>query len=129
MFACILWIDFEHAKIFKISENGIVVHHKKTKYKYSKHNSNHDLHEKKNRDLFFKELLNEIKSSDELLIFGSGPARNHFKKYIENHSKETLLKIVGLEPMDQLTDNQILEKSRVFFKKYNTYHSDIISYT
>ncbi|MEK6628749.1 MAG: hypothetical protein AABY53_08995 [Bdellovibrionota bacterium] len=125
MSACVLWIDSEHAKVFKISATGIV------KKQLSHHSVNpigsrHDQHKINAENNFFHEVALSIGLTEELLILGAGLAKNHFKNHLESHHHQELHKhIVGMEALDSVSDNQILEFSRKFFKKYNTYNSAI----
>ena len=125
MSACILWIDSEHANLFQISSEK--VSKKSLKLKEKKHSNSHqDQHKHEAEEHFFHEIAETIGSIEELLIFGPGLAKNRFKTHLEKHHHQPLLKsVVGVEPLDHLTDNQILEAGRKFFKKYNLYNSKI----
>lgn len=125
MSACIVWIDSEHAKLFKIGTNGVEKKDMKL-HSPSHSNGHHDNHKNEHEKKFFHEVAVAIGSVEELLVFGSGMAKTHFKQHLDNHHKSDLAKhLVGVEALDHLTDNQILEAGRKFFKKYNTYHSTI----
>ena len=121
MSACIVWMDYEHAKVFKLSASGIekkMMHHKSA----PPHDAHHDSFKHNAEERFFHEIASEIGNSEEVLVFGAGLAKNHFKTHLEKHHHTDLAKhLVGVEPLDHLTDNQILEAGRKFFKKYNTY--------
>jgi stalled ribosome rescue protein Dom34 len=125
MSACVVWIDSENAKIFKITEAGI------EKKELSGHTVNpigahHDNHKHNAEEHFFHDVAAAIGTVEELLVFGAGVAKNHFKTHLEKHHHQQLAKnLVGVEPLDHLTDNQILEASRQFFKKYNAFNSSI----
>lgn len=122
MSACVLWIDKENAKIFKISANGIV------KKQLSHHNvppigSHHDnqMHNAENH--FYHEVALSVGQVEEFLVFGAGVAKSHFKNHLESHHHSDLFKaLIGVETLDSVSDNQILEESRKFFKKYNTFN-------
>ena len=125
MSACVVWIDSEHAKIFKISASGV---EKKQMKHHDVHpiGARHDNHKHNAEEHFFHEVAKELGSPEELLIFGAGMAKSHFKTHLEKHNHANLAKhIVGVETLDQLTDNQILEASRKFFKKFNTFNSNL----
>lgn len=125
MSACVVWMDSEHAKIFKISSAGV----QKTTLKHHEAHpigARHDNHKHNAEEHFFHEVAKSIGNVEELLVFGAGMARTHFKSHLEKHHHAALAKhVVGVEPLDHLTDNQILESARKFFKKYNTYNSTI----
>lgn len=125
MSACVVWLDSEHGKIFKISDTG-VERSKVNHHEVHPTGSHHDQHKKNAEDHFFKELATKIGKVNELLLFGSGNGRVHFKTYIEKHFKKELSdKVVGVEPLDHLTDNQILEASRKFFKAHYSFPIDL----
>jgi stalled ribosome rescue protein Dom34 len=121
MVACVLWIDSEHAKVSKISAQGI---DKKTLKHHESHpiGRHHDEHKHNAETHFFHEIINEIGKVEELLVFGAGVTKNHFKNHIESHNHGDLSKsLVGVETLDHLTDNQILEASRAYFKKNKSF--------
>ena len=88
--------------------------------------AHHDKHKHNAEEHFFHEIATAIGKMDELLVFGSGMAKTHFKTHLEKHNHHDLTKsLVGVEVLENLTDNQILEAGRKFFKKFNTYNSSI----
>ncbi len=125
MSACVVWIDSENATVFHLSET--VGAQKKHVYSHTDNpiGAHHDNHKKNNAEHFFHKVALSIEQPiDELLIFGSGLAKNHFKTHLDKHHHHDLFqKLVGVEPLDHLTDNQILQASRVYFKKFNRYHN------
>jgi stalled ribosome rescue protein Dom34 len=125
MSACVVWMDSEHAKLFKISASGV----EKKLLRINTHATHHgdtDSHKHNAENHFFHEVATAIGSVEELLVFGPGMAKSHFKNHLESHSHSQLFKhLVGVEPLDHMTDNQILESGRKFFKKFNTYNSSI----
>lgn len=125
MSACVIWMDSEHARIFKISASGI---EKKNLESHPVHpiGAHHDNHKHNSQEHFFHEIANSIGSAEEILIFGSGLAKTHFKSHLDKHHHAQLAKhVVAVEALDHSTDNQILEAARKFFKKYNTYNSSL----
>lgn len=124
MSACVVWIDSENAKIFKLSPDGTIKNHI---HSHTTHpiGRKHDAHKHNSEEHFFHEVAQSIGQVEELLVFGAGPAKNHFKNHLEKHHHLISKHLVGVEPLDHLSDNQILEASRRFFKKYNTFNSSI----
>jgi stalled ribosome rescue protein Dom34 len=122
MAACVIWMDSEHAKVFKIGEHGSVVSEMK-RHGMRHSNSHQDAHAHHQEQHFFKEICHFIGRPEELLLMGPGMTKSHFKNYLESHHKNDLYhSLVGVESQDKLTDNQVLEVSRSFFKKYHLYH-------
>jgi len=125
MAACVVWIDSEHAKLFKISAAG--VEKKEMKKHGAQHSNSHqDAHFHQQEEHFFKEISQAVGKVEELLVFGPGPAKAHFKTHLEKHHKHDMLPhLVGVESLDKMSDNQILEASRKFFKKFNQFNTSI----
>lgn len=123
--ACVIWLDSDHAKLFNITNDGV----KKTELKNKHHahsNGHQDAHKHHEAEHFFHEIAELVGKVDELLVFGPGVAKNHFKTHLEKHHHNELVKhLVGLEALDKLSDNQILDASRKFFKKYNQFHPKV----
>lgn len=121
MSASVLWLDTEHAKVFKISAES--VEKKEVKLHGKSHSNSHQESHKDNLELqFFKEVCTTIGNVEELLVFGPGMAKTHFRTFLEKNHKNDLYKhLVGVEPLDSMTDNQILETSRKFFKKIHQF--------
>lgn len=125
MSACVIWIDSEHAKLFNIAASGI--EKKELKRHGAQHSNSHqDAHAKHQEEQFYKEVAHAVGRTEELLVFGPGPAKSHFKSFLEKHHKNDLVPhLVGVEPLEKLSDNQILEASRKFFKKFNQFNTSI----
>jgi stalled ribosome rescue protein Dom34 len=121
MSASVLWLDTEHAKVFKISADA--VEKKEVKLHGMSHSNNkQETHKDNLEQHFFKEVCSTIGKVEELLVFGPGMAKTHFRTFLEKNHKHDLYKnLVGVEPLDSLTDNQILESSRKFFKKIHQF--------
>lgn len=125
MSACVVWLDSEHARIFKITNQGV----KKTSLEHHENHpigAHHDNHVLNAREKFYHNVAKEIGKVEELLIFGAGMAKMHFKSHLEKHHHSDLVQqLVGVETLDNLTDNQVLEAARKYFKKFNLYNSSI----
>ena len=124
MSACVIWLDSEHANIFKISAAGIE-NKKMARHTINPVGSHFDAHKHNAEEHFFQKIAAEVGDVEELLVFGAGMAKTHFKTHLEKHNTQLTKHLVGVEPLDKLTDNQILEASRKFFKKYNMFHSAV----
>ena len=122
MSACVIWMDSEHAKIFNISASGV---EKKTVDQHTVNpiGARHDNHKHNAEEAFFHKVAEQVGMPEELLVMGAGMAKTHFKSHLEKHHHEQLFnKVVGVETLDSVSDNQILEASRKFFKKHNTFN-------
>lgn len=121
MAASVVWMDTEHAKVFKISAD--TVDKKEVKLHGKSHsNNNQEAHKDHQEQIFFKEVCTTVGNVEELLVFGPGMAKTHFRTFLEKNHKNDLYKhLVGVESLDSMTDNQILEASRKFFKKFHQF--------
>ena len=113
MSSCVVWLDYVHAKVFKLSVAGV---RRKVVNSIS--------HPEESEEKFFADVANEIGEPPErLLIMGEGAAKLSFKKFLEkNHQKNLMESLVGIEPLPDVTDLQILEASRKYFKKHSGYN-------
>lgn len=63
---------------------------------------------------YYDEVISCIRDQDSILIFGPGEAKGELKKRIEKLGLGE--RIVGIETIDKLTDRQIAEKVRNYYK-------------
>ncbi len=125
MSAYVVWIDSREAKIFHLKPGKVDLKH------LHAHGDEHtgkrahgrrvDSHHP-GADKLFHEVAQEIQDATEVLIVGPGEAKGHLKKHFETHHHGALAqKVVGVEPMDHLTENQILAFARKFFKAHDLF--------
>jgi stalled ribosome rescue protein Dom34 len=119
---CVVWVDHEHAKIFKFMPGS--VQKSEVKKHGSHHHAGHHTSEDKNHvHKLYQDLAHALQDSTEILIVGDGVAKTEFKHYLENHNDKKLVsKVVGVETMDKATDKEIEIKARKFFTKVNLFN-------
>jgi hypothetical protein len=115
MSSYVVWIDTEHAKVFKMSAEGNT-HHDVKNHEHSHHGFNprdqHPDHQK-----FYHSVAEKLKGAGEILIVGPGLGKDHFKNHLEKHHASDLAKkVLSVESMDHPSDPQILAHARKFFK-------------
>ncbi len=110
-----LWIDKEHAYVYKFSADGV----EETKLET---HGNKD-HSQANTDKFYHEVAGKLTNAKELMIMGPGVAKDQFKHHCENHHHQNLAKaIVGVKAMEaHPTKAMMLEKANEFFKSYHSW--------
>lgn len=117
-----VWMDHDHAKIFKFLPEKV----EKTEIKRHPHHHNpaHAQNEKNDSvHQFYKDLAKHLDAAKEIYLLGAGVAKNEFKSYLEKHHLERISKhIVGLESMDKSTDGEIEKKARAFFTHRNVFN-------
>lgn len=118
---CVVWVDHEHAKIFKFLPGAV---QKSEVKKHGGHHGGHNTTEDKNHvHRMYGDVAHALQDSTEILIVGNGVAKTEFKHYLENHNEKKLVsKIVGVEAMDKASDKEIELKARSFFTKANLFN-------
>jgi stalled ribosome rescue protein Dom34 len=121
MSACILFIDSDHAKIFKLNPDKIET--SSLKIHDSKHRTTDDQKDAEHEKHFFTDVTTALAGVGELLIVGPGLAKTRFKTHLDSHHHQTLAKgVVGIETIDHPTDPQIIAVGKKFFKTYDKFH-------
>jgi hypothetical protein len=64
-------------------------------------------------NIYYDEVIACIRDAESILIFGPGEAKDELKKRLEGHHLGK--RIVGIETVDKMTDNQIAAKIRQHF--------------
>ncbi len=115
MSSFVVWIDSEHAKVFKMTEQGVE--------KSTVKNHSHEHHGFNPRDQhpdhskYYHAVAEQLKGATEWLLVGPGQGKDQFKKHLEQHHHNDLAqKLLSTESMDHPTDPQILAHARKFFK-------------
>ncbi len=64
---------------------------------------------------YYDEVISSIRDTESIFIFGPGEAKGELKKRIENAGLST--RVVRIETIDKMTENQIAAKVREYFKE------------
>jgi len=70
---------------------------------------------KQHFDRYYSDVIDYVRNANEILIFGPASAKDELKKAINKH-KDLVGRIVGVEPADKMTQNQIVAKVRKHFQ-------------
>ncbi len=105
-----LWIDHQHAYVYKFTEKGV---EEKTYKSDSNHSKTDDDHQK-----FYHSLTPLFNDAKELMIMGPGVAKNEFKHHCEKHHHANIAKhIIGVKSMESHpTKAKMLAEANDFFK-------------
>lgn len=115
-----VWVDSEHAKIFKF-ENGKVQAHEIKNSQPMHHNRNlkDDMH---HTDHFYHEVAAYLeKNVDELVVVGPGISKNHFADHLRKHHKNLAKKIKNIKSLHNGPDYYIIEEARKMFQKIHLF--------
>jgi stalled ribosome rescue protein Dom34 len=117
MSAAVVWLDHDHAKIFRLTPGKMGTE----TLKRASHNDRKD-HMKAEEEKYFHELAGKISDAKEILLMGPGTAKKEFMHHLERHHHPSVAKsVIGIETVDHPSENQIMEKARTFFKKFDLY--------
>ncbi|MDO9001793.1 MAG: hypothetical protein Q7W45_18645 [Bacteroidota bacterium] len=65
---------------------------------------------------FLQNVLDEVKETKELYVFGPSETKTKLQNKIESSKTHTDMKLVSTETSDSMTTNQIVAKVKEFFK-------------
>jgi hypothetical protein len=65
--------------------------------------------------VFYRNVINEIRDADEILIMGGGKAKTELEREMQR-VKKLSHRIVGVIPVSEMTDNEIIADMKKFFK-------------
>jgi uncharacterized protein len=129
MASYVVYLDQHHAKIWKFlpgkreqselrAEGDGSSNHSHQKHAHGNHVAHPDTHTTQ----FFHALALKLRDATELLLLGPGEGKAQFKHHLEKHHHAELARsIVGIEPMDRATDNEILAHARKFFRAHDLF--------
>jgi hypothetical protein len=67
--------------------------------------------------LFYSNVAAALGEAQEILVSGPSTAKTEFVKYLNRHAIPAARRVVGIETLDHLTDNQLLVAARKFFAR------------
>lgn len=111
----VIWIDREHAKIFKFEED------KASQKNLSVKHMEHHTHRQDNFDhmryetRLFADSAAILQNADQLLILGPGVAKHHFQNYLAEHFPILSKKVAACENSDHPTDPQLFAYAKKYF--------------
>lgn len=106
----------KHKESFSTGSDGRTGHSSQ-KHAHGKHVEHPSPEEKK----FYHDLAHRLGDASEILILGPGLGKVHFQKHLEEHHKPLSTKVVGVETLDHITENQMLAHARKFFRAHDLF--------
>jgi hypothetical protein len=128
-----LWIDHRKAVIAVVSDDGENTREirsnvekqpgrsagvRSTTPYEAQHVQADDRHEREfttHLNAYYAEVIEAIRDTDSILIFGPGEAKGELKKHLEHAMLGG--RIIAMETADKMTDRQIVAKVREYFRK------------
>ena len=116
MASYVVWLDTDHANIHKFTSDGINQENMKRQGQ-TPHTHNHT-DAARDSEKFYHELAGKLSDAERILLIGPGLGKTHFKTHLEEHHHGKLAgKVIGVETVDKITDNQIDAFARKYFHK------------
>jgi hypothetical protein len=122
-----MWIDHRKAFVVFISEGAEETEQIESgvekRVRYSGHSASEEGSADDQRDRqfafhlarYYDDVIAHIRNAESILLFGPGEAKGELKKRLV--TKRLGARIVGVETVDKMTDNQIAAKVRRHYKK------------
>ena len=114
----IVWIDHHEARVFHFNAlevDNLTLHpDHPTRHIHHKANSIGSGHAAEDHE-FLQHVSEAIADAGAVLITGPANAKSELVKHIERHAPELSTKIAGVEPLDRLTDGELVAHARKFF--------------
>lgn len=131
----IVVIDHHEARMYRTNLKGA---HAETLQPYDPHHFHSHLDHKQGDyrgqrapedPHYYREIAQALAGADEILILGHGKGHSSAKllllKYLSKHHPDVLDHVVGVESIDSITENQVLDHAREFFHAMDTADRDI----
>ena len=118
----VVWLDHRDAKVFHIttadaSERDV----------HATNSSQHQAAGHKDRGKsgkrppvdkdYFEGIAGALGGAKEILVMGPAEAKTEFMTFVESHHKDMKSRVIGVEAAGHMSDHQIVEHARKFFKK------------
>lgn len=113
---CVVWIEHDHAKIFKYSPQTSTKIEIKNKHLGNHHTGHYEQEQRNNLKKYYHEVAENLKEAQKILLVGPGMAKSEFRKHLEAHDHIHLSKnVIGVETMDKSTEGEIKNWQNGFF--------------
>ncbi len=116
----VIWIDHHEARVLHFNADQAdetVVHATHApRHLHSKAGSVSGTHVRAEPE-FYRDVAKAAADARELLIAGPSSAKAEFVKYLHKHEAGMVDRIIGIETLAHVTDNQLLAEARRFFSQ------------
>jgi stalled ribosome rescue protein Dom34 len=116
----VVWIDHREARVIHFNADDA-----DEKTVHPDHPSHH-LHHKagspsgthdKGEPSFYHDVANALAEAREFLVVGPSTAKTEFVTWLHGHSPALAGRLFGVEPLQHMSDGQVVAEARRFFKK------------
>lgn len=123
-FHTVIWIDHRVAHIFGFGRDGKgeeLVRSRGPHHIHHKAGSVGSGHER-DSPAYFREIAAHLGDAGTILIVGPAQTKTELNSFLQAHSPDIAAKVVGIEPLNDESEGQIISFARTFFR-----HSDRMS--
>lgn len=112
----VAWIHHHHAKILLFDAE----HMKLRKIQAHAHYTLQHGSEAREELAFFGEVCDDLAEIQQIVVAGSYAVLSDFRHYVTQHTPHLLPQITGWEPVDHLTEAQVVVMSRKYFVAHDS---------
>ena len=116
----VVWIDHHEARIIRFTRDDVAektVHPAHAAHHLHSHAGSHDGDKAREDPAFFQEIGESLAGVQSLLVGGPANAKTEFVKHLHRHFPDLAKRVAGVEPMDHMSEGELLAVARHFFKK------------
>lgn len=116
-FHAVVWIDHRVAHIYEFGRNG-------TSQELIKSHGPHHIHHKagtvgsgheRDKPAYFREIAAHLAGTGAILIIGPAETKTELKTFLEAQAPAIAAKVIGVEPLDEESEGEIVAFARKFF--------------
>ncbi len=119
---CVVWIEHDHAKIFRYSQKPLTKKEINNENTRNHHTGHFEQEKRNNLKKYYHEVAKNLNGADEILLIGPGLAKTEFKNHLDHDHEHLAKKVVGVETLDKSTEGEIQNVAKKFFQKYDLFH-------
>lgn len=123
-FHAVVWLDQQQARVLSVNADGFdeaTIHAPRHNVHRHPKGPNQAKEHPDDSKRFFHDLTKALTDYGEVLLVGPGTAKLHFVKYVHDHARDLVPKIVGVETVDHPTDAQIVAYAKKYFLSADLY--------
>lgn len=115
LFHAVVWLDHHTAQVLQFDADHVETHKVRSS---SRHTRTHGSGVRTEHE-FFADVCTALTGIQEVLVTGSNTALADFRHHVDKHRPALARHIVGCEPVDHPSENQLVAYARQFFLKYD----------
>ena len=114
LFHAVVHLDHHEAHIHPFDAE----HVESTRVKAHRHVTRRHASDVRHEHEFFAEVCDALEGITDVLVTGSNTSLADFQHYVRKHRPQLVPHIAGYEPVDRLTEPQLVAMARQYFLRY-----------